>query len=92
VFRNSTLVAEPVNRPYAVPLRYTSDPLLSGYVPGEFYPELKNTPGIIISSRGNGRVISFIDNPNFRGFWYGTNRLFINAIFFGPVISGYSTQ
>ena len=46
----------------------------------------------LISSRDQGRVISFIDNPNFRGFWYGTNRLFMNAVFFGPTISSYSTR
>lgn len=92
VFRNSTLIAKPVPRPYAVPLRYTSDPLLSGYVPEGIYDKLKNTPAAVISSRGRGKVISFMDNPNFRGYWYGTNRLFMNAIFFGPVISSYSTR
>ena len=25
------------------------------------------------------------DNPNFRAFWYGTDRLFTNAVFFGPI-------
>ena len=28
----------------------------------------------------------FSDNPNFRGAWYGTNRLFLNAIFLGDRI------
>lgn len=86
VFRNSTLIANPPNNAYAQPLKYTGDPLLSGYVPGNIYEDLRNSPGIIISSRGSGHVISFVDNPNFRAFWYGTNRLFINAVFFGPVI------
>lgn len=92
VFRNSTLIAKSVSRPYAVPLRYTSDPLLSGYVPQGIYDKLRSTPAAVISSRGNGKVISFVDNPNFRGYWYGTNRLFMNAIFFGPLISSYSSN
>jgi hypothetical protein len=25
----------------------------------------------------------FSDDPNFRGTWYGTNKLFLNAIFYG---------
>jgi hypothetical protein len=29
-----------------------------------------------------------VDNPNFRAIWYGTNKLFLNAIFFGQVIEG----
>jgi hypothetical protein len=28
-----------------------------------------------------------IDNPNFRGYWHGTNRLFLNALFFGRYIN-----
>lgn len=92
VFRNSTLIAEPVNRPYAVPVRYTEDPLLSGYVRKDMYEELRATPAVIISGLGEGRIISFMDNPNFRGFWYGTNRLFMNAVFYGPVISAASTR
>ena len=91
VFRNSTLIANPIPGPYAQPLRYTSDPLLSGYVPRAIKEHLGDSPGIVIGSRGEGKVISFVDNPNFRAFWYGTNRLFLNAIFFGPVISGSST-
>ena len=92
VFRNHSLIALPDHRPYAYPVRYTDEPLLSGYVPEEKYDELRNTPGVIINSLGSGKIISFIDNPNFRGFWYGTNKLFMNAIFFGPAISSYSTR
>jgi hypothetical protein len=31
-------------------------------------------------------VVLFADNPNFRGSWYGTNRLFLNALFLGQHI------
>ena len=54
--------------------------------------------GVLLTSRGcvlywservgRGNVISFVDNPNFRGTWFGTNKLFFNAIFFGGVING----
>jgi len=92
VFRNHSLIARPDRRPYACPVRYTTDPLLSGYVHEEKYDDLRNTPVVLVNSHGSGRLISFIDNPNFRGFWYGTNKLFLNAIFFGPTISSYSTR
>ena len=92
VFRNTTLIPDAPYRPYAVPLRYTENPLLSGYVPSGMYDDLRGAPSVIISSQGQGRVISFFDNPNFRGFWYGTNRLFMNAIFFGPTISASSAR
>jgi len=28
----------------------------------------------------------FTDNTNFRAFWYGTNKLLMNAIFFGEIM------
>ncbi len=92
VFRNHLLIAHADRRPYACPVRYTANPLLSGYVPEGKYDELRNAPVVLIGSHGSGRLISFIDNPNFRGFWFGTNKLFLNAIFFGPTISSYSTR
>ena len=48
---------------------------------------IKPSASIITSQLGNGRVILFADNPNFRGAWYGTNRLFLNALFLGNHIS-----
>jgi len=49
---------------------------------------LCSLPGsLIISKIGTGRVVVFADNPNFRGTWYGTNKLFLNAIFLGNNIS-----
>jgi hypothetical protein len=28
-----------------------------------------------------------LDNPSFRGYWLGTNRLLLNALFFGRHIT-----
>jgi hypothetical protein len=27
-----------------------------------------------------------VDNPNFRAVWFGTNKLFLNSVFFGQII------
>ena len=35
---------------------------------------------------GSGTVVRIIDNPNFRGFWHGTSKLFANAFFFGHTV------
>ena len=90
VFRNSTLFLEKAENPYATPLYYTDDPLASGYISEENLEELKGTAAIIVSDVGSGQVVSMVDNPNFRAFWYGTNKLFMNAIFFGQTIDGSS--
>jgi hypothetical protein len=90
VFRNSTLFLEKADNPYATPLYYTDEPLASGYISDENLEKLKGTAAIIVSNVGSGMVISMVDNPNFRAFWFGTNKLFMNAIFFGQTIDGGS--
>ncbi|TYP93691.1 Zinc carboxypeptidase [Fodinibius salinus] len=90
VFRNSTLFLKKADNPYATPLYYTDEPLASGYVSDENLEQLSGTAAVVISDVGSGRVISMVDNPNFRAFWYGTNKLFMNAIFFGQTIDGGS--
>jgi hypothetical protein len=88
IFRNSTLFMEKSKNQYANPLRYTNSPLLNGYISEENLEKLKETSAVTVSRVGGGKVISFTDNTNFRAFWYGTNRLLMNAIFYGQTISG----
>ncbi|OAV46149.1 zinc carboxypeptidase [Lewinella sp. 4G2] len=92
VFKRSTLLFDLPNNYYASPLTFGDNALLSGYSPRGFEEELAGTAGIVVSGYRGGRVISFADNPNFRAFWYGTNRLFMNAIMFGHTISGRATE
>ncbi len=87
VFRRGLLTFEPARNPYATPLRYSENPVWSGYVKKEHVETLAGSAGIITTGIGRGKVICFADNPNFRAFWYGTNRLFMNAVFFGSTIS-----
>lgn len=90
VFRNSTMFMEKGENPYSTPLYYTEDPLASGYVSDENAETLAGTAAIVVSRFGGGKVIAMTDNPNFRAFWYGTNKLFANSIFFGPNIRSSS--
>ena len=87
VFRNHNLVMEKSENEYANPFVYTSNPLLSGYVSKENLERFKNSPAITVSSVGKGKVVTLIDNPNFRAFWLGTNKIFMNALFFTPTIN-----
>ncbi|TXD49428.1 M14 family metallopeptidase [Polaribacter sp. IC073] len=83
LFRNSTLFIKADKRSYNNPIQYTSNPLLSGYISKENANVIKNTVPFKVQRMGSGRVIIFTDNTNFRAFWYGTNKLLMNAIFFG---------
>jgi hypothetical protein len=41
---------------------------------------------VIADQLGRGTVVLLVDNTNFRGYWRGTNKLFLNALFFGDQI------
>jgi hypothetical protein len=90
VFRNSTIFMEKGKNPYSTPLYYSDNPLASGYISDENEETISGTAAIVVSQFGRGKVIAMTDNPNFRAFWYGTNKLFANAIFFGPNIRSNS--
>jgi hypothetical protein len=83
LFRNTTVFVEADKDSYNNPIQYTSSPLLSGYISSKNISLLKNTVPLKTERLGRGRVIYFTDNTNFRAFWYGTNKLLMNAIFFG---------
>ena len=82
LFRNSTTFYDVPKRPGHVVAQYSQDPLLSGYISEERLEEMPGSAALIAQRSGNGRVVSFMDNPNFRAFWYGSSRLFMNAVFF----------
>ena len=83
VFRNSTIFMKPDKNSYNNPISYSEKALLSGYISNKNLLELKKTSMCKIGNLGKGKVIYFTDNTNFRAFWYGTNKLLMNAIFFG---------
>lgn len=83
VFRNSTIFLEPAKDSYNNPIKYTENPLLSGYISKPNLKKLGGTAAFKADGLGRGNVIYFTDNNNFRAFWYGTNKLLMNAIFFG---------
>jgi len=83
LFRNSTLFIKADTKSYNNPIQYTENPLLSGYISKENAKRIKNTLPFKVEKLGKGRVLIFTDNTNFRAFWYGTNKLLMNAIFFG---------
>ncbi len=83
LFRNTTVFIKADKKSYNNPIQYTDNPLLSGYISKENAKVIKNTVPFKVQRLGRGSVIIFTDNTNFRAFWYGTNKLLMNAIFFG---------
>ena len=86
-FRRGNTFIRPSDNLYSNPARYTEEPLLSGYITESNLETLKGTSTVRVSALGRGRVVSLVDNPNFRAFWYGTNKLMMNAIFFSKIVN-----
>ena len=86
IYRNSKVILEPGTNRFSTVVQYESSPLISGYVSAANLGRLSNSASLLVSKVGSGRAILFADNPNFRGTWLGTNKLFLNAIFFGDKI------
>ncbi|HRI60036.1 MAG TPA: hypothetical protein PK228_09945 [Saprospiraceae bacterium] len=92
MFLGDTIFIETTKNPYATPVMFSNDPLLAGYIHPKQKPLVANSAAVTVCGLGKGRVICFAGDPNFRAFWYGTNRLFANAIFFGNLVSGEAVE
>jgi len=86
VYRNSSVWLKPSSNPYSNVGLYSDDPHIDGFITDKNLETLKKSASIIISKIKRGRVILFAENPNFRGSWFGTNKLFLNGLFFGDKI------
>ena len=88
VYKNNNVFINKSKSHYSSVALYSKDPHIDGYVSkNNLENNVKGSASLIVSGAGSGRVVLFADNPNFRGTWYGTNKLFLNAIFFGANIS-----
>ncbi len=86
VFQADTSIIEIPKNVYAMPLQFTERPLIAGYVHPTVLEPMSSAAALATYSVGSGRVIATNINPNFRAFWYGTNKIFANSIFFGGLI------
>jgi hypothetical protein len=87
LFKENNLFMEKSKNAFANPIAYNASPLLSGYISKPNYAKLKNSSVVGVSAVGRGRVIGFTESICLRAFWLSTNKLFTNAIFYGPIIS-----
>ena len=84
VFRTHDSFREPTGRPGRDVAVYAEDePLWSGYLSGARREQAAGAAAVVAARHGDGRIVAIADDPNFRAFWYGTNRLFLNAVFLG---------
>ena len=86
IFRNTNIYIKNDTLGYNNPLKYSKNPLISGYISKENLQSMKNSRPFAIYNLRKGKVTVFTDNTNFRAFWHGTNKLMMNAIFFSNLM------
>lgn len=92
VFKGNNLFMEKSKNAYGNPIVFVSAPLMSGYISKPNYAKLKDASMAGVSVMGRGRVIGFTENLAFRAFWFGTNKIVANAIFYGGLINEASSR
>lgn len=92
LFKNNQTILQASQNPYNTVAQYAEKPLVGGYVHPSVLKRVAKSAAILTAGDGAGRVILFADNPNFRASWYGTNKLFLNALFFGGVLTVPSVE
>lgn len=84
VYKNNSIWLMPSKNEYSNVAIYDKSPHIDGYIsPKNLNDFMKSSSSVILSQIGAGRAVMFADNPLFRGSWYGTQRMFNNALFFG---------
>ncbi|MFI5251450.1 MAG: M14 metallopeptidase family protein [Bacteroidota bacterium] len=85
VFKTSSTMFELSDHGYNVGI-YPSSPRLSGYMSAENEKKLEGTAYLVHEQLGGGNIILFADDPNFRLFWDGLNKIFLNSVLLMPGI------
>jgi hypothetical protein len=82
----SNLAFEP-NASLATPFSLAQPPrelLLAGFAYPDSLERLAATPYLVEERLGSGRIVLFLDDPNFRVYWRGLARVFLNSILLSP--------
>lgn len=81
VFKSGDMIFEPSDSGRNVAW-YPPISRVSGYLSVENEERLAMTPFLVVEPLGRGRCVLYNEDPNFRLFWFGLNRLFLNSLFF----------
>lgn len=86
VMRRGTQRLRHLDNAYTTVALYTDEVRASGFMSERNRERLSGTPALSASRQGQGLVVRMPDDYLFRGYWVGTERLFANALFFGPIV------
>jgi len=81
MFKTNNMIVKASNSPFVTPARYTKSPLMAGFSDKAMVELMSQSSAVTTRKMGRGVVIGFTDNTQFRGYWYGTNKMLANAIY-----------
>lgn len=83
VNKENSVTLQPSANPFSTVVRIDASPRVNGYLSERNRARVAGTAWLLVSAQGKGNVVLFADDPAHRKYWHGTDRLLINAIFFG---------
>jgi hypothetical protein len=81
MFKTSNMIVKADKSPFVTPARYTETPLMAGFSDKAMVALMAQSTAVTTQKMGRGVVIGFTDNAQFRGYWFGTNKMLANAIY-----------
>ncbi len=83
VNKENGLSFQPSRNPFSTVVRIDETPKVNGYLSERNRSRVAGAAWLLVSPQGQGNVVLFADDPAHRKYWHGTERLLLNAIFFG---------
>lgn len=80
--RDTLIAFDKPKNPYATVVEIPENALASGFASEDNQARLAGKANVVAERLGQGSVILFANNPNFRAYFYGANKMFLNGIYF----------
>lgn len=87
VNKENTVVLTPSRNAYSTVVRIDGQPRVNGYLSERNRRRVAGSAWLLVSPQGQGNVVLFADDPAHRNYWHGTERLLVNALFFGTLLN-----
>lgn len=81
MFKTSNMIVQGDSSPFVTPATYTEEPLMAGFSDKAMVALMAKSTAVTTNKMGRGVVIGFTDNAQFRGYWFGTNKVLANALY-----------
>ncbi len=78
---------KPSQNAFSTVVRIDPTPRVNGYLSENNRTRVAGSAWLLVSPQGQGNVVLFADDPAHRKYWHGTERLLLNAVFFGNLLN-----